>query len=519
MWTPGSSATISPMSFQVRRLREDGRSHRSWSRFAIMGLAVARPLIQLLGGWRRRQEERERLQRHRHWCKAAVVILVAGACAFVLWMGIASAWGALRALSVQSVLTIAASDLPVDTYGHTNILLLGQGDDAGEDLTDTIMIASLDTTQNNAVLLSLPRDLYFLRFKNLREAGKINIVYRDLKARNRANGMEENEASLEALNGLAAEIGDALQIELHGIIKIDFDGFVEAVDAIGGIDVDVPQDIVDTAYPTSDYGYQTFSINAGPQHLDGATALKYVRSRHTTSDFDRSARQQQVISAIVDNVRSEGLLKKAQTILALQDIVNRHVEKTMDLSQILGLAKAGSNIERENIFTMQLSDRNGLYGDIVEPGGFLYTPPRDLFGGAAVLLPVSIPEYPVTWKQILTLTHLLIDLRTPYLSHPTFAVLNAGAKEGTARKLSTELTRYGFTVNRVANASTGKQDAAFVAAGDETKTEQAQFFANMLGLPLEEAPAGLSPDERADVMIILGKQYVYSPFQSLQLPE
>lgn len=501
------------MSFQVRRIGHDGHKRRFLSRLAVIGLKVARPLTQVLAGWRRREEERERAKRW-HW---GITVLVAGVCAFIVWMGVTSAWGALRALSVRSVLTIAAADLPMDDRGHTNILLLGQGDAAGEDLTDTIMIASLDAANHNAVLLSLPRDLYFLHFNNL-EPGKLNTVYRDLKARYKRK-MDDKEASLEALKGLASEIGSALDIDLHGIVKVDFEGFVKAVDAIGGVQVDVPRDIVDTAYPTENYGYQTFSINAGPQLLDGETALKYVRTRHTTSDFDRSARQQQVLSAIVDTVRDEGLLKKARTILALQDIVSEHVEMTLDIGQILGLAKAGAEINRSDIISMQLSDRNALYGEVIEAGGFLYTPPRDLFDGASVLLPVSIPEFPVTWKQILTLKRLLLDIRTPYLQHPTFAILNAGARSGVARKLGTEFTRYGFTVDRIANASIGDQEEAFVAPGESATKEQAEFFASMLGLPLKDAPIELRPEERANVIIVLGENYDYTPFQSLHIPE
>jgi LCP family protein required for cell wall assembly len=509
------------MSFQVRRLADDDRSQRSWARRALAALAIARPVIQLVSSLKKHAREQENAERRRHWLAAAGVILLAVACAAMLWFGVARAWGMLQHLNISSVLSIAAEPLPVDANGHTNVLLLGQGDTAGQDLTDTLIIASIDEADGNVVMLSLPRDLYMLRLESLGHGAKINSVYRDLKARGKRQGLEEKEASLKAMQGLATEIGGALEMDIHGVIKIGFEGFVEAVDAMGGVTVDVPEDIVDTQYPTEDYGYQTFSIKAGTQTLDGATALKYARSRHTTSDFDRSARQQQILAALAHAVREQGLLKKASTLVALQEIAARNVEMTLSVGQVLGLAKAGAAMDRENMFTMQLSDRNGLYGDIVQPGGFLYTPPRDEFDGAAVLLPVSIPEFPVTWKQLITLQRLMITIRTPYIFRPTFSVLNAGAREGTARKLATELTRYGFDVRHVGNAPSGDQPDGFLATDPATEKGRylAGFFSGFLALPRGSLPTDLPPQATADVIIVLGKNNTFTPFQSLTFPE
>lgn len=505
------------MSFSIRRVSDsDRRRSFPWKRIPFFLLAAGRPLASVYVAWQQRRAEEARTRRV--VITAAVSVLLALLCAAALWLGVTKAWGALRSFSIKTVFSIAAEDLPVDAYGHTNILLLGQGGVSGEDLTDTIMIASLDEHNGNAVLLSIPRDLYLLHPGTV-EPGKINRVYRDKKAANIRAGMEHAAASIAALRSLGDEVETAFNVTIHGIMKIDFDGVVKGVDAIGGVDVDVPQDIVDTEYPTDDYRYETFTIQAGPQHLDGATALKYARSRHSTSDFDRSSRQQQLLSAIAHTVKEQNLLKKAQTVLALQDIAKQHLETTLSMGEIFGLAQSAAHISRENIFTMQLSDRNGLYGEIVEPGGFLYTPPRDLFDGASVLLPVSIPEFPVTWKQLHMLVHMLLDVRSPYLARPGIAILNAGAPAGTASRLSTELTRYGFTVKRAANASIGKLATSLVAPHLEENHDSAAFFADFLQAPLGTLPLELRPEEQADVVLLLGKDYRFTPFQSLSLPE
>ncbi len=83
---------------------------------------------------------------------------------------------------------------------------------------------------------------------------------------------------------------------------VDFDGFISLIDSLSGINVNVPQSLVDTSYPGPNNNYITFSIQSGQQVLDGETALKYARSRHSTSDFSRALRQQLIIKAMVDKV-------------------------------------------------------------------------------------------------------------------------------------------------------------------------------------------------------------------------
>lgn len=506
------------MSFRVRRLSDDSPRRRvPWASVLRFALLVARPLTLIYGDWKRRHEEEERAERRRFWMTAGATGVIALLLAALLWIGVARAWTILRGVSLGTAFSVASADIPTDAHGHTNILLLGQGDEAGENLTDTIMIASIDPGTHSAVLLSLPRDLYLLKREGLKP-GKINSTYRDFLIRFKREGKEGAEASFAALNALKDELGDALTMDIHGVVKVGFDGFIAAVDALGGVDVDVPEDIVDTEFPTADYGYETFSIKAGPQHLDGATALKYARSRHTTSDFDRSGRQQQILQAMATRVREQGLLGKAQAIVAIQEILRDHVEMTLTLPQLMSLAKSGIQIDRANIITMQLSDRNGLYGDIVLPGGFLYTPPRDQFDGQSVLLPVSIPEFPVTWKQLQTLKNLLIDERTPYINRSPIAVLNAGAVSGMARKLANEITRYGLRdVDLVANATLDDQAASVIAADEAGKT-LATFLSALLGIPMGDLPADLPPDERRSVTLLLGKDYRFAPFQDRYTP-
>jgi LCP family protein required for cell wall assembly len=502
------------MSFSVRRLKEPPKHRFPWKRATLWGLTFARPLLGWYQSWKRRQKE----EHDAMLLKRILFILIAILFAFFLIAGTAKALMGLKSLGMRTLINVTGGEIPHDDAGFTNILLFGQGDSGhdGKDLTDTIMIASIDPSKTQSVVVvSLPRDLYFLSTEKMGK-GRINSLYRDYKGYLREQGMETPEASKEAMREVALEVGRTLGITVHGTIKVDFEGFVDAVDIIGGIDITVPEEIVDTEYPDENYGFETFSLGSGPQHLDGATALKYARSRHSSSDFSRSARQQQIIVAMAEKAKAEKLHRDVGAITELLRVLQEHVETTFSVRELIALGGVADKIDRSRVVTMQLSDRNGLYETVPEAGGFLYAPPRDLFGGASVLLPVSIPEYPVTWKQIQALARLLFPMRSIYLSHPEISILNAGAKPGSARALSNELIRYGFTVDHVANADTlPDQEKSWIAERPTAEqTPEAAFFVDLLKLPMQSSTELTSEEERM-VTVVLGKDYTYRPVQDL----
>jgi LCP family protein required for cell wall assembly len=416
-------------------------------------------------------------------------------------------------LSISTVLSITGNRPPVDEHGFTNILLIGQGDETGQDLTDSIILASIDATKTKSVvLLSFPRDLYFLHTEKMEE-GRLNVLYRDYKNDLwLRRGMTEEDAALEAVKEVKDEIGRNLNMEVHHAIKVDFEAFVQAVDAVDGIDIDVPEDIEDLEYPDGKFGFDPFIVEAGKQHFDGETALKYARSRNTSSDFDRSARQQQLLGALGEKAKRK---IDPATISRMMKILSDHVVTTMGVREMIGLFSAAKDIDSSRIVSMQLHDRNALYDAPIEPGGFLYAPPRNLFDGASVLLPVSIPEFPVTWKQLQTLKKLLFDMRSAHIADPTISMLNSGAPPGTARKLATELIRYGFDVDVIANASLEKQENAFVSGLRDSDQELAAFFATLIKADLKPMPESLPEAEKRTITVVLGQNFRYTPLQEL----
>lgn len=481
-----------------------------------------------LWGWYKAWKERKKEEAEHAWLmkmiRRGALIVVSVLIIMILLGGTVKALIALKILTPGSFLNAAGVDLETDDNGFTNILLLGSGDKGhdGVDLTDTIMIASIDPDTKSVLLLSLPRDLYAVKTERMGN-GRINALYRDYKQYvRREKDITAGEASIEALHELRHELGRQLGMELHYAVKVDFIAFIQAVDSLGGVDIDVPEDLVDPEYPGPNYTYETFSISAGPQHLDGETALKYARSRHTTSDFSRSARQQQILKALADKAKEEGVLSSPGKITSLFRIIADNVESTMSLREMLGGAKLGEELDRQNVIAINLSNEVG-YGNVLpSAGGFLYNPPLESYNGSSVLLPmVAGDEREGSWRQLRAFTYLLLHSRSILLSRPQVYVLNAGAKTGLARTLAAELSRYGFEVSQVANLAVTASDKSLdretsaVAAAVEMDAPVAEFFAGLLQLDAAPRPEGIPPEKLGQVTIVLGKDFEFRPMQEL----
>lgn len=174
--------------------------------------------------------------------------------------------------------------------GKVNILLLGIGGEghSGGELTDTVMIASIRPRSQEVALLSIPRDLY-VQISGTNINSKINAVKTMGDKNKEKNGMELLTKTVEEVSGL----------DINYYVQLDFNGFIKMVDDLGGIDIELENDINDPTYPNFSRGYDPFYISKGWHHLNGATALKVARSRHSImGDFDRIKRQQIIIKAV-----------------------------------------------------------------------------------------------------------------------------------------------------------------------------------------------------------------------------
>lgn len=239
----------------------------------------------------------------------------------------------------------AADPIAADSERIT-LLLLGvdtRPSEAGyRTLSDTIMIASIDPQTGHAGILSIPRDLLVeLPGYGL---GKINTAY--------VRGGGELAMQTVEYN---------LGIEVDHYVVVQFRAFTTLVDEVGGIRVDVPYEIYDEEFPAEcdnrDCGYEPLYISAGLQHMDGETALKYARTRHGDSDFDRAGRQQQVIMALRDQVLSINALPRLiERAPALYSALADNIRTDLSLDEMIELATLAAGVQDANIRRAVLTD-------------------------------------------------------------------------------------------------------------------------------------------------------------------
>jgi LCP family protein required for cell wall assembly len=171
--------------------------------------------------------------------------------------------------------------------------------------TDTIMIGKADLSTPRVSLVSVPRDLIVDIPGYGRDRINSAYVYGELY-KEPGGGIGLLKRTIEKNFGVS--------VDHFGLV--DFQCFRTTVDAVGGVSVNVPKAIVDTQYPTDDYGFQTVRFDPGWQMMDGERALEYARTRHADSDFQRMQRQQMIMSAVRDQVLQLRSLPALPTILS-----------------------------------------------------------------------------------------------------------------------------------------------------------------------------------------------------------
>lgn len=341
----------------------------------------------------------------------------------------------IRNFEPEDIVMALGAELKMDGNGYTNIILLGDGGHVrdGADLIDTIMVASIDWETDSVSLMSIPRD-YYLRYIPDKEFAlrKINEIYRDFK---KEYGEEDTFSIYKTV------AGGLTNLDVHYYVRVDFNAFVEVVDSIGGITVDVKESIYDPYYPNeTDDGFTVFEVDAGVQEMNGETALKFVRSRKTTSDFDRAARQQQVLIAIKEKALSGNVLTSPKTVKKLYESIQNNLNTDMSLREMIALASFGKDFDRQHLVMKVLHD------DPSQDGGFLYTPEQKYYNGQFVLVPDG---------NSLDFIHLYADLifhRREVLGSPVkIEVLNATKTPGIAREVYSQLNRFGFDIANIDN--------------------------------------------------------------------
>jgi LCP family protein required for cell wall assembly len=263
----------------------------------------------------------------------------------------ASSHGLVAILKAPYLALTGAFGSDRDADGKTTVLILGKagaGWTAGE-LTDTIIVASLDGEANRAMLLSIPRDL-LVRMDGYQ--GKINSLWLVGKQDAQRRGESDVAAMADLIHRGVEQITG---IGIDEIVVVDVTAAETIVDRLGGIALQVDNAITDPRYPTPGGGTERFTIEPGFHVLNGSTAVKYARTRHTPEgDFGRIRRQHQVAEAIVNKAKGLSLLSDLGIVTGLFNDIASHTETTITIGELPGLAALARDIPFSNLETYAL---------------------------------------------------------------------------------------------------------------------------------------------------------------------
>lgn len=230
------------------------------------------------------------------------------------------------------------SHLPGD---RVNILLLGVDSRLGYSLisrTDTMMLISIQPSQNRIALLSIPRDLYVDIPGHGRDRINTAFVY---------GSAGNNPTAGAAL--VMQTVADTLGVPVDHYLLVDFSAVIKIVNILGGIDIYVPYTIDDPTFPDMSYGYDPLYIPEGLHHFDGEMALKYARTRHQDNDFYRAQRQQQLLFAVHRKVLALGLTELLNRAPALYERLKNGVFTDLSLQEIIRIIQVAADIPAEAI--------------------------------------------------------------------------------------------------------------------------------------------------------------------------
>ncbi len=408
-----------------------------------------------------------------------------------------------------------AEDLP--SRKRVNILLLGTDERPNEDgppRTDTMMVVTLDLEHGIAGMISLPRDLW-VPIPGYDITTKINTAY----VLGEKLGYPGGGAQL-AKDTVSSFLGQPI----HYYVKVNFHGFVRFVDLIGGVTVEVPKTIHDEQYPTEDYGTEVFHLEAGLQQLDGATALKYVRTRNVDNDYARAERQQQVLQAILDKVLAADMIP---TLIARAPELMATMRDSFDTDLPLPLAIQLANYIRTHPFQeirrLVLDNRYGTES-FTDDGAWVLLPDRAAIRQALDEFFQLSPEFPLAQGQPNpdSVAGLVADqMGDPAPSNPArvtrpglarVEILNGVSYPDIAARMQAELEARGWQVVTVGEAERPTYQRTLIVNYHADPSLVAQLQAD-LGLG-QQLPVlnGLIPTQEIDIRIVIGQDYVRSVF-------
>ena len=397
----------------------------------------------------------------------------------------------------------------VSRLERVNILLLGVDQRPSQTipgLTDSMMLITIDPGHGQVGMLSIPRDTW-VKIPGYEIYNKINTAHRIGDIKNYPGG-----GPVLAKQTVSELIG----YPVHYYVRLNFEGFREIIDYVGGLDIDVPRDLNDPTYPSDDYGFDPLFIPKGLQHMDGALALKYARTRHVDNDFGRARRQQQVILALKEKILSQGMLPTLiRNLPGLARSLAQSVQTDIPLDRLLALAELGRQVDFDQIEQAVIDCSLGecTYS---EAGAWILIPDRDkiravvdrLFATPIVAAEATPPPLdagqPITGATPLTQT-VALDRQRLTTENARIILLNGTETPGLARRTAAWLESFGFVVSQVGDADVSTYKSATLMAYSDKPYTLSQLAA-LFRVTASEVRNPPPDQANLDIRLVLGSE-------------
>lgn len=383
--------------------------------------------------------------------------------------------------------TIAPEKLKGEGDGRINILLMGVGNTghAGEQLSDTLIVASYDPQTKDAAMLSIPRDFY------------VKIDGNGYAKINSANAFGEMYKEGSGPELTKKTVSQVLGIPIHYYVKVNFTALKQAVDTVGGIDVLVSESLTDPEYPCEHNSSMVcgYSILKGSQHMNGSAALKYVRCRKGDcgDDFGRAKRQQDVLVALREKANKQNLLTNPVKIADMMSIVSQNFSTDLQLWEIERLSSIAKDID-PNLIVSKVLDN--------ETNHLVAT--SDI-NGASVVIPAAGIGY---YKDIQAYVRSIFVDGYIKKEAATIDVQNGTPYNNRTQLVTDILKSYNYNVVTSGPATTKTvRTTQIIDYTGGKKPYTIQYLQKRLGVTATSAAIDVNNPPPAEVQIIIGADY------------
>lgn len=396
---------------------------------------------------------------------------------------------------------------------HINILVLGIGGPGhdGPYLSDTNILASIKPSTKEVALLSIPRDL------------GVPVKNHGWRKINSASAFGEAERPGAGGDYAREVFADVFKTNIPYYVRVDFTAFQEIVDAVGGIEIDVPNSFTDASFPAENNAYQTVHFDAGAQIMGGVRALIYARSRHGDngegSDFARSRRQEQVMLALKQKVLSLGTLTNPAKLAAVYQSITSHIATNLSLDQLLYLTNLTRDVQKPHTVVFDSSPNGFLINSTGENGAFILSPKT---GNFDTMIAAIQNIFMSSSTLITTPVATNITASTAPTEFAKLEIQNGTWRVGLAAKWEETMRATGFPVIRIGNSLQRPVDKTVVyILNPKTPSSAIKSASRLTNAPFStvlpdwlkvsydnpttpESETGMKYNTDADLLIVLG---------------